>query len=469
MPIDRFKPHSAIRFGAFRLVRSPLALYRNGIRIDLPSQPLRLLVLLARRSGHIVTHDDIVSELWAGRTVSYSGSLHVAIRQIRSALGDDASNPDFIETVPREGYRFIATIHLRKRWPLALAGLATAAASLAAILAVASETPPTELDSGSENVRLAEYLLSQSEPDGYARSLAYFDAELAETPDSSRALIGAARASLLLQAYDQASERAQTLLDLNPQHAGALEVRGHVAMMRDRDLIMAFDDISRALDLNPELAFAHHSIAVLMLLRRQPERAVWHMNEARRLDPASTLVQADMGWIAYYAGEFDAAARHCEAAIALHPDRPVFRYCVIRTAAARERPNSALDHIAWLMDRSNADDGEIRAVLLDPDPVLAFDRWRLSRYNSPDRIGNISPVLMATTAASAQSFEMAADWLTVALESNDPNVIFAAIDPVFEPMAQSNEIQQIRHLIGDMDDPELRITDRSGLSSSPLR
>jgi DNA-binding winged helix-turn-helix (wHTH) protein/tetratricopeptide (TPR) repeat protein len=466
---DRFNLHSTIRFGAFRLVQSPLALYRGGARIDLPSQPLRLLALLVRRSGHIVTHDDIVSELWTGRTVSYSGSLHVAIRQIRLTLGDDASHPEFIETVPREGYRFVATTHISRRWHPVLTGLTTAAAGLIIILALSFASPTTRLESDSENVRLAEYLLAQAEPDGYARSLTYFDAALAETPGSSRALIGAARAALLLQAYDLAGERAQTLLDIDPQHAGALEVRGHVAMMRDRDLIKAFDDISRAIDLNPELAFAHHSMAVLMLLRRQPDLAIRHMAEARRLDPASTLVQADMGWIAYYAGEYDAAARHCETAIALHPDRPVFRYCAIRAAAYRDRPDTALGHITWLMARSNAGDDERQDILSAANPLLAFDQWRLSRYLSPDRTGPVSPVLLATTAASAQSFDVAAAWLAQALEAGDPNVVFAAIDPVFAPMAQNDAIRQIRRQLGAISDQETHITDRSGLSPSPLR
>jgi len=469
MPSDHFNPPPSVRFGTFHLVRSPLTLYRGETRIDLPAQPLRLLSLLVRRGGEVVTQDEIVTELWSGRTVSFSGSLHVAIRQIRQALGDNANDPEFIETVPRQGYRFVAEIHTPSRRPLQLAGITAAAAGLAAILVLAFAAPSFHSADTSENVRLGEYLLSQAEPDGYGRSLAYFDAELAVTPDSPRALIGAARAALLLQAYDLAENRAQFLLELDPQNADAIEVRGHVAMMRDLDLDAAYADISRALELDPELAFAHHSMAVLMLLQQQPNLAIRHMNDARRLDPASTLVQADMGWIAYYAGAFDAAVDYCESAIALHPERDVFRYCVIRAAASSHQPDRALAHIAWLMARSNAGGDEVQAVLAANNPVLAFDQWRLARYLSPDRTDHVPPLLLATTAASAHSYDVAANWLAIALETNDPNVIFAAIDPVFAPMVQNDAIRQIRRQIGAAEEPMLHITDRSGLSPSPLR
>jgi DNA-binding winged helix-turn-helix (wHTH) protein len=469
MPSDHFNLPPSVRFGTFHLVRSPLALYRGETRIDLPAQPLRLLSLLVGRGGEIVTQDEIVTELWSGRTVSYSGSLHVAIRQIRRALDDDANDPEFIETVPRQGYRFVAEIHTLSRRPLQLAGITAAAASLTAVLVVAFATPTSHPTDTSENVRLAEYLMSQGEPEGYGRSLAYFEAELAVVPNSPRALIGAARAALLLQAYDLAEDRAQSLLDLDPQNAGAMDVRGHVAMMRDRDMNAAHTDITRALELDPELAFAHHSMAVMMLLQQQPDLAIRHMEYARRLDPASTLVQADMGWIAYYAGAFDAAADHCESAIALHPERDVFRYCVIRAAASSHQPDRARAHVDWLMARSDAGREETRTVLAAPNPVLAFDQWRLARYLSPDRTGDVPPLLLATTAASAHSYDLAADWLTIAIESNDPNVVFAAIDPVFTPMAQIDAIRQIRHQLGTVDDPIQYITDRSGLSPSPLR
>lgn len=64
----------------------------------------RALELLCRRRGEIVSHGDIVAEVWNGRSVS-ANSVPVVIRDIRKALGDDARNPSHIETISKRGYR----------------------------------------------------------------------------------------------------------------------------------------------------------------------------------------------------------------------------------------------------------------------------------------------------------------------------------------------------------------------------
>ena len=73
---------------------------------------MRVLCLLLDRAGEIVTREELRHALWIdGTTVEFDGSLNAALKRLRSALGDDADNPTFIETVPRRGYRFIAPVH----------------------------------------------------------------------------------------------------------------------------------------------------------------------------------------------------------------------------------------------------------------------------------------------------------------------------------------------------------------------
>lgn len=76
----------------------------------LQPQPSKLLELLLENYPEIVTHEQIKERVWPDVKVGYEGSIHFCIRQIRSALGDQASNPEFIETIPRRGYRWIAVI-----------------------------------------------------------------------------------------------------------------------------------------------------------------------------------------------------------------------------------------------------------------------------------------------------------------------------------------------------------------------
>ena len=82
---------------------------RNGRRIRLSGQPADLLVILVRRSGQLVTREELRLALWPEDTfVDFDHGLNNCIRRIRDALGDPSDSPRFIETLPKKGYRFIA-------------------------------------------------------------------------------------------------------------------------------------------------------------------------------------------------------------------------------------------------------------------------------------------------------------------------------------------------------------------------
>jgi eukaryotic-like serine/threonine-protein kinase len=99
------------QFGPFELDPAEGSLARNGARIKLQDLPYRLLVILVEQPGEIVTREDVRQRLWPENTfVEFDNSLGVAIRKIRDALGDNADAPCYVETVPRRGFRFLATV-----------------------------------------------------------------------------------------------------------------------------------------------------------------------------------------------------------------------------------------------------------------------------------------------------------------------------------------------------------------------
>jgi DNA-binding winged helix-turn-helix (wHTH) protein len=106
------KPTSRkLRFGAFVLDGSAGQLRKNSTLIRLPPQPFRLLQLLTERAGTVVTREEIRNTLWTDATfVDFEHGINFSINQIRAALADNAEKPRFIETLPRRGYRFIATV-----------------------------------------------------------------------------------------------------------------------------------------------------------------------------------------------------------------------------------------------------------------------------------------------------------------------------------------------------------------------
>lgn len=104
-------PEISYSFGLYVLDPAKGTLTRDSVRVRLQDQPFRLLLLLVERAGQIVSRDEIRDRLWPQNTfVEFDKSLGVAVLKVREALGDDASNPRFIETIPRRGYRFIAPV-----------------------------------------------------------------------------------------------------------------------------------------------------------------------------------------------------------------------------------------------------------------------------------------------------------------------------------------------------------------------
>ena len=86
-------------------------LRRNGTRVRLQEQPFQILALLLERAGEVVTREELQRKLWAADTfVDFDNGLNIAIKKLRTALGDDAEAPRYIETLPRRGYRFLAQV-----------------------------------------------------------------------------------------------------------------------------------------------------------------------------------------------------------------------------------------------------------------------------------------------------------------------------------------------------------------------
>ncbi len=101
----------ALRFGVFELDPNSGELRRNGLKIRLPEQSFQILKPLLSRPGDVVTRDELRHVLWASDTfVDFEVGLNSAVRKLREALDDSAENPRFVETVPRRGYRFIASV-----------------------------------------------------------------------------------------------------------------------------------------------------------------------------------------------------------------------------------------------------------------------------------------------------------------------------------------------------------------------
>ena len=100
-----------VRFAAFAVDLQAGELRKHGVKIRLQEQPFQMLAVLLERPGEVVTREELRKRLWSGNTfVDFEHSLATAVKKLRRALGDSAAHSRFIETLPRRGYRFIATL-----------------------------------------------------------------------------------------------------------------------------------------------------------------------------------------------------------------------------------------------------------------------------------------------------------------------------------------------------------------------
>lgn len=98
-----------LRIGSWRVDPAAGQISRAGETVRLDARAMRLLLCLAERPGEVVSIEDLLNHVWAGVTVT-PDSVYQAVASLRRVLGDDPKQPTYIATVPRLGYRMVATV-----------------------------------------------------------------------------------------------------------------------------------------------------------------------------------------------------------------------------------------------------------------------------------------------------------------------------------------------------------------------
>lgn len=109
MPIARLR----VYFGPYELDARAGELYKHQLKIKLQGHPIQILAMLLERPGELITREEITQKLWPSESetfVDFEHGLNTAVRKLRQALGDEAETPQYIETLPRRGYRFVGVL-----------------------------------------------------------------------------------------------------------------------------------------------------------------------------------------------------------------------------------------------------------------------------------------------------------------------------------------------------------------------
>ena len=115
------EPHNSAEILSFGIYEANLRtgeLRRSGLKVKLQEKPFQVLSILLEKRGDLVSRDELRERLWPSDTfVDFDHGLNTAVNKLREVLGESASNPRFIETLPRRGYRFIGEIRKSKQEP----------------------------------------------------------------------------------------------------------------------------------------------------------------------------------------------------------------------------------------------------------------------------------------------------------------------------------------------------------------
>jgi DNA-binding winged helix-turn-helix (wHTH) protein len=114
-----FLPARYLCFGAFHLDLKKEELFRDGIRVKLHGKVYQALLALLQKPGQLLTREELRMQLWPSNThVNYDANVNTTMNKLRQILGDSPEQPEFVETIPRKGYSFVARIERANQPPM---------------------------------------------------------------------------------------------------------------------------------------------------------------------------------------------------------------------------------------------------------------------------------------------------------------------------------------------------------------
>jgi len=349
-----------IRFDGWTLLRRSGELLRDGTRIRLQSQPLLVLEELLERPGEIVTREQLIARLWPKGVVDFDTALNSAVRRLRTALGDHAETPRYIETIPRRGYRFIGCLDApivvpqaasaaadapprtsaeaappRVRWWPSAAAVLVVVAAAAAVwtsqvegLRVESAGPQAPASAqANERYRRAQFLFHRRAPGDIELARQYYRAAIEADPGFARAWAGLAGTYWLdtvegrtppAEGLPLIRDAAQKALELDPGLAVAhLRLANYFSQVGDRR--GHSEHLRQALELDPDDPLVLSTLASEELHEGRLDEAVALQRRAVEADPLSGVTRYNLASMLYFSGRLDEAEAELRQVRELNP------------------------------------------------------------------------------------------------------------------------------------------------------
>jgi DNA-binding winged helix-turn-helix (wHTH) protein/Flp pilus assembly protein TadD len=459
-------PEPAVtRFGTFELDSRSGELRKHGRKIRLPNQPFQVLRVLVRRAGDVVSREELQRTLWPADTfVDFDIGLNSAMRQVRAALGDSANNPVFVETLPRRGYRFLATtshsnvarhVNWQEVFDVALTGTprephGTLAPRRKLSMKVAADEQRWFNSERFANCDFREaylrgrYYWNQGTLDALLRSYNFLSLALEKKADSAEnnaALadwyLSAASEGLLPrhEAIAYAKVAAIRAFELEPGLAEVHACLGKIAL-HECNLLRALAEFETAVGLDPILADPVLSCAVTLTSLLRHEEARKYIARAKQLDSVSPRTYLVAARAAYAVGDYAAAAEASQDALTLQAHSAPGFYFLGLSQFQLGRMESALENFVSAAKENPHHPAPLSAIATvharegRTADVLTIVNQMTEKATREE----VSPYYFVELYLALGDVEKALGYLCRSFDLRLPDIIGIAVDPWLRPL-----------------------------------
>ena len=431
------------RFGPFTLDTVRRRLFRHGEVITVPPKALDVLQLLLDNSGRTVDKGDLMSRVWPDAVVE-EANLTQSVFVLRRALGDEPSDPRYISTVARRGYRFVGSVSEAGSEPfLNERKRVHRTSSLEAYYAYVK----------------GRHYWSKRDVDGVRAALGYFRQAIDLDPTYALAYVGLAECFLVLwghcwpcpsDALLTAKAAASRALEIDDTIAEAHATLGLIRMTSEWNWAGAEQSFGSAIELAPDYATAHNWRANYLAAQGRFDEAIREATEAVRLDPLSVTWRMGVGHVLFLARRYAESVDAALSALEMDPEFWLAHWVLglayeqladqsSATAALRQAHDLSEGNVMvhGLLGRMHALCGRLDEAQRVLENLIACP----ARQAPPAEIIGLVHAALGDTDAAFECFHRAAREGSYLLS-------FLNVSPLFDPLRSQQRFATLQRVLG---------------------